>query len=186
MNVEIRPIRGEDAPLITHFHTFLSEQSIRYRYFHHKAVLSTRDLSQLSQINYDRQMAFIAVHRREENESAEASDSGPRGEEMLGVVRVWNDPDNIRTEFSIIIRDDFHGIGLGRRLMRKMIDYSRQVGTLAMVGTVMSDNLPMRQLLASLGFELRLNIEEGVLEATLRLNEPQSDWQRHRLEAALD
>ena len=70
--------------------------------------------------------------------------------------------------------------------MHKMIDYSRQVGTLAMVGTVMSDNLPMRQLLASLGFELRTNIEEGVLEATLRLNDPQSDWQRHRLEAALD
>lgn len=186
MDVEIRPIRGEDAPLITRFHTFLSEQSIRYRYFHHKAVLSTRDLAQLSQINYDRQMAFIAVRRREELADAEASDSGPTGEEMLGVVRVWNDPDNIRTEFSIIIRDDFHGIGLGRCLMRKMIDYSRQVGTLAMVGTVMNDNLPMRQLLASLGFELRLNIEEGVLEATLRLNEPQSDWQRHRLEAALD
>ncbi|OLO05534.1 bifunctional acetate--CoA ligase family protein/GNAT family N-acetyltransferase [Salinicola socius] len=182
MDVEIRPIRGEDAPLITHFHTFLSEQSIRYRYFHHKAVLSTRDLAQLSQINYDRQMAFIAVRHREQ---AIARDQ-TADEEMLGVVRVWNDPDNIRTEFSIIIRDDFHGIGLGRLLMRKMIDYSRQVGTLTMVGTILSDNLPMRRLLAGLGFALRVNVEEGVLEATLRLNEPQSDWQRHRLEAALD
>lgn len=179
MPIEIRPIRGEDAPLITHFHTFLSEQSIRYRYFHHKAVLSTRDLAQLSQINYDRQMAFIAVRRRD------AEDAAAIGEEMLGVVRVWNDPDNIRTEFSIIVRDDLHGIGLGRRLMQKMIDYSRQVGTLVMVGTILTDNLPMRHLLGGLGFELRANIEEGVLEATLGLNDPKSDWQRHRLETAM-
>lgn len=175
MAVEVRPIRGEDAPLITHFHTFLSEQSIRYRYFHHKAVLSTRELAQLSQINYDRQMAFIAVRRTASGD-----------EEMLGVVRVWNDPDNIRTEFSIIVRDDFHGIGLGKLLMQKMIRYSRQVGTLAMVGTILTDNLPMRSLLAGLGFDLRTNVEEGVIEATLRLNSPQSDWQRHRLEAALE
>ncbi|WP_110656072.1 bifunctional acetate--CoA ligase family protein/GNAT family N-acetyltransferase [Salinicola halimionae] len=191
LEVEIRPIRGEDAPLITHFHTFLSEQSIRYRYFHHKAVLSVRDLAQLSQINYDRQMAFIAVRRREEVDhtgtgGTEMADSAPDSEEMLGVVRVWNDPDNIRTEFSIIVRDDLHGVGLGRCLMQKMIDYSRQVGTLAMVGTVLNDNLPMRHLLAGLGFGLRTNVEEGVLEATLRLNDPKSEWQRHRLETALD
>ncbi|WP_342594449.1 bifunctional acetate--CoA ligase family protein/GNAT family N-acetyltransferase [Salinicola lusitanus] len=188
MEIEIRPIRGEDAPLITHFHTFLSEQSIRYRYFHHKAVLSPRELSQLSQINYDRQMAFIAVRRVEQaggQQSGAAGTASP-SEEMLGVVRVWNDSDNIRTEFSIIVRDDLHGSGLGRRLMRKMIDYSRQVGTLVMEGTILSDNLPMRRLLTSLGFELRTNVEEGTVEATLKLNEPQSDWQRHRLDAAMD
>ncbi|GHB09050.1 bifunctional acetate--CoA ligase family protein/GNAT family N-acetyltransferase [Salinicola rhizosphaerae] len=174
LSIEIRPIRGEDAPLITHFHTFLSEQSIRYRYFHHKAVLSPRELAQLSQINYDRQMAFIAVTRRDDRE------------EMLGVVRVWNDADNIRTEFSIIVRDDFHGIGLGRLLMEKIIRYSRQAGTLAMTGTILADNLPMRHLLVGLGFVLKSNIEEGVIEATLELNAPRSDWQRHRLEAAMD
>jgi len=188
MEIEIRPIRGEDAPLITHFHTFLSERSIRYRYFHHKAVLSPRELSQLSQINYDRQMAFIAVRRVEQAPSQQGGGVGTaaRQEEMLGVVRVWNDSDNIRTEFSIIVRDDLHGIGLGRRLMQKMIDYSRQVGTLVMIGTILSDNLPMRRLLTALGFTLRTNVEEGAVEATLKLNEPQSDWQRHRLDAALD
>ncbi|MCE3025696.1 bifunctional acetate--CoA ligase family protein/GNAT family N-acetyltransferase [Salinicola sp. DM10] len=187
--VEVRPIRGEDAPLITQFHTRLSEQSIRYRYFHHKAVLSMRELAQLSQINYDRQMAFIAVRRLPPGEADEGHEMAAekRGrEEMLGVVRVWNDPDNIRTEFSIIVRDDLHGIGLGRLLMEKMIRYSRQVGTLVMVGTVMTDNQPMRRLLKQLGFTLVTNLEEGVIEATLKLNAPQSEWQRHRLEAALD
>ncbi|WP_136067728.1 bifunctional acetate--CoA ligase family protein/GNAT family N-acetyltransferase [Modicisalibacter radicis] len=171
MRVEIRPIRGEDAPLISDFHGQLSEESIRFRYFHNKADLSKRDLSRLAQINYDRQMAFIAEHQRDDGRK-----------EMLGVVRVWNDPDNIRTEFSVIIRDDMHGHGLGRLLMEKMIRYSRGLGTLEMVGKIMVDNGPMRSLMKQLGFTSHYNMEEQVVDAVLRLNEPASDWQRHRLE----
>ncbi len=173
--VEVRPIRAEDAPLITNFHRQLSEESIRFRYFHNKADLTQRDLSMLSHINYDRQMAFIAEHLRDDG-----------GKEMLGVVRVWNDPDNIRTEFSVIIRDDLQGLGIGSLLMTKMIDYCRSIGTLEMIGKVMVDNQPMRALMKHLGFKQRYNMEEQVVDAVLRLNEPQSEWQRHRLESQPD
>ncbi len=173
--VEVRPIRAEDAPLITRFHEQLSEESIRFRYFHNKADLTQRDLSNLSHINYDRQMAFIAEHLRDDG-----------SKEMLGVVRVWNDPDNIRTEFSVIIRDDLQGLGIGSLLMKKMISYCRSVGTLEMIGKIMVDNHPMRALMKHLGFKQRYNMEEQVVDAVLRLNEPESDWQRHRLESLPD
>ncbi|MCH4562825.1 bifunctional acetate--CoA ligase family protein/GNAT family N-acetyltransferase [Halomonas sp. EGI 63088] len=173
--VEVRPIRAEDAPLITSFHTQLSEESIRFRYFHNKSDLTQRDLSILSHINYDRQMAFIAEHLRDDG-----------SKEMLGVVRVWNDPDNIRTEFSIIIRDDLQGLGIGSLLMNKMIAYCRSVGTLEMIGKIMVDNHPMRALMKHLGFRCRYNMEEQVVDAVLRLNEPESEWQRHRLESQPD
>ncbi|MFC2993241.1 MULTISPECIES: bifunctional acetate--CoA ligase family protein/GNAT family N-acetyltransferase [Halomonas] len=173
--VEVRPIRAEDAPLLTNFHRQLSEESIRFRYFHNKADLTQRDLSTLSQINYDRQMAFIAEHLH---------DDGTK--EMLGVARVWNDPDNIRTEFSVIIRDDLTGLGLGSMLMHKLIDYCRSVGTLEMIGKIMIDNHPMRALMKHLGFKQRYNMEEQVVDAVLRLNEPESEWQRHRLESMPD
>lgn len=171
MNVEVRPIRAEDAPLITSFHGQLSEASIRFRYFHNKSDLSQRDLSLLSHINYDRQMAFIAEHQLEDG-----------SKQMLGVVRVWNDPDNIRTEFSIIVRDDMAGQGLGSLLMSKMINYCKSVGTLEMIGKIMVDNYPMRALMKHLGFRCSYNMEEQVVDAVLRLNEPKSEWQRHRLE----
>ncbi len=173
--VEVRPIRAEDAPLITGFHRQLSEESIRFRYFHNKADLTQRDLSMLSQINYDRQMAFIAEHMRDDG-----------SKEMLGVARVWNDPDNIRTEFSVIIRDDLTGLGLGSLLMNKLINYCRSVGTLEMIGKIMVDNHPMRALMKRLGFKQRYNMEEQVIDAVLRLNEPESEWQRHRLESQPD
>lgn len=169
--VEVRPIRAEDAPLLSRFHAQLSEESIRFRYFHNKADLTQRDLSMLSQINYDRQMAFIA-ERLDENGN----------KEMLGVVRVWNDPDNIRTEFSVIIRDNLQGLGIGSLLMKKMIRYCKSVGTLEMIGKVMVDNHPMRGLMKHLGFTQHYNMEEQVVDAILRLNEPETDWQRHRLE----
>lgn len=173
--VEVRPIRAEDAPLITNFHRQLSEESIRFRYFHNKSDLTQRDLSMLSQINYDRQMAFIAEHLREDG-----------SKEMLGVVRVWNDPDNIRTEFSVIIRDDLQGLGIGSLLMNKMIDYCKSVGTLEMIGKIMVDNHPMRALMKHLGFKQRYNMEEQVVDAVMRLNEPESEWQRHRLDSLPD
>lgn len=173
--VEIRPIRAEDAPLITAFHRQLSEESIRFRYFHNKSSLTQRDLSILSHINYDRQMAFIAEHQHDDG-----------SKEMLGVVRVWNDPDNIRTEFSIIIRDDLQGLGIGSLLMKKMIDYCTSIGTLEMIGKIMVDNHPMRALMKHLGFRCRYNMEEQVIDAVLRLNEPDSEWQRHRLESLPD
>ncbi|MBB1489222.1 bifunctional acetate--CoA ligase family protein/GNAT family N-acetyltransferase [Oceanospirillum sediminis] len=170
--VEVRPIRGEDAPALVQFHSQLSEQSIRFRYFHNKSELTKRDLATLTMINYDRQMAFIAE---------EVLDDDSR--EILGVVRIWTDPDNIRTEFSVLIRDDLQGEGLGALLMRKMIKYSKSVGTLEMIGKILVENHPMRGLMRHLGFACHYNTDEQVIDAVMPLNEPQNEWQRHRLES---
>ncbi|WP_114418844.1 acetate--CoA ligase family protein [Marinospirillum perlucidum] len=173
--VEVRPIRGEDSVALLRFHSRLSEESIRFRYFHNKADLTKRDLSLLTQINYDRQMAFIVEQTLEDG-----------SKEILGVSRVWTDADNIRTEFSVIIRDDLQGLGLGSLLMNKLISYSKSVGTLEMIGKIMVENHPMRGLMKHLGFKCTYNLEEQVIDAVLPLNEPHSDWQRHRLQNPVD
>ncbi|PSJ19219.1 hypothetical protein CVH10_23995, partial [Halomonas sp. ND22Bw] len=80
-------------------------------------------------------MAFIAEHPLAEGVN-----------EMLWVVRVWNDADNILTEFSIIVRDDLQGLCIGSLLMDKMIRYCRSVVTLEIIGKIMVDNRPMRAL----------------------------------------
>mgnify|MGYP001948321868 FL=1 len=76
--------------------------------------------------------------------------------------------------------------GIGSLLMNKMINYCKSVGTLEMIGKIMVDNHPMRALMKHLGFKQRYNMEEQVVDAVLRLNEPESDWQRHRLESLPD
>ena len=97
-------------------------------------------------------------------------------------VRAWRDADNIRAEFSVIVRDDLRGEGLGSLLLNKMIRYCRDKGTLEIVGTVLPDNRPMLGLATRLGFAARHNADDDVMEMRLLLNRPKQEWQRLRLE----
>ncbi|WP_296934922.1 GNAT family N-acetyltransferase [uncultured Marinobacter sp.] len=169
--VIIRPVLAEDEPAHRAFHELQSPESIRYRFFQYRKHFSREDVAQMVQIDYDREMVFIANAPREDGE----------GEETLGTVRTWTDADNLQCEFAVMVHDKMKGEGLGVALMQKMIDYCRSRGTMEMVGNVLPDNRPMLQLAEHLGFEIKFNTEEEVMDLRLVLNEPEKDWQRERL-----
>lgn len=169
--VIIRPVLAEDEPAHRVFHELQSPDSIRYRFFQYRKHFSREDVAQMVQIDYDREMVFIANAPREDGE----------GEETLGTVRTWTDADNLQCEFAVMVHDKMKGEGLGVALMQKMIDYCRGRGTMEMVGNVLPDNRPMLQLAEHLGFEIKFNTEEEVMDLRLVLNEPEKDWQRERL-----
>jgi acetyltransferase len=156
--VLFRPIRPEDEAAHYVFLSHMSEQDLVYRFFHYVKHIPRRDMARLTQIDYDREMAFIA------------SAAGENGEaETLGVVRIVAAPDNATAEFAIVIRSDMKGQGLGSRLMRKMIDYSRERGIRIFSGDVMYDNQPMLDLLKGLGFTFGRSEEAGIVRCTLDL-----------------
>lgn len=169
--VIIRPVLAEDEPAHRSFHEYQSPESIRYRFFQYRKHFSREDVAQMVQIDYDREMVFIANAPRLDGE----------GEETLGTVRTWTDADNLRCEFAVMVDDRMKGEGLGVALMQKMIDYCRARGTMEMIGNVLPDNRPMLQLAEHLGFETRYNREEEVMDLRLVLNEPENDWQKERL-----
>ncbi len=169
--VIIRPVLAEDEPAHRAFHELQSPESIRYRFFQYRKHFSREDVAQMVQIDYDREMVFIANAEREDG----------KGEETLGTVRTWTDADNLQCEFAVMVHDKMKGEGLGVALMRKMIDYCRSRGTVEMVGNVLPDNRPMLQLAEHLGFEIKYNPDEEVMDLRLVLNEPEKDWQRERL-----
>ena len=169
--VIIRPVLAQDEPAHRAFHELQSPESIRYRFFQYRKHFSREDVAQMVQIDYDREMVFIANAPREDAE----------GEETLGTVRTWTDADNLQCEFAVMVHDKMKGEGLGIALMQKMIDYCRARGTVEMVGDVLPDNRPMLQLAEHLGFEIKYNLEEEVMDLRLVLNEPEKDWQRERL-----
>lgn len=169
--VIIRPVLAEDEPAHRAFHELQSPESIRYRFFQYRKHFSREDVAQMVQIDYDREMVFIANAPKENGE----------GEETLGTVRTWTDADNLQCEFAVMVHDRMKGEGLGVALMQKMIDYCRARGTMEMVGDVLPDNRPMLQLAEHLGFEIKFNTAEEVMDLRLVLNEPEKDWQRERL-----
>jgi acetyltransferase len=121
-------------------------------------------MARLTQIDYDREMAFIATSLEHEYER-----------ETLGVVRVFTDPDNDKAEFSIVVRSDLKGAGLGYELLRKMIDYCRSRGTKTMIGQVLSENRRMLHFVETLGFKVTGNVEPGIVEVQLQLHSDAKD-----------
>jgi acetyltransferase len=155
--VLIRPIRPEDEPAHREFFVRLHSEDVRYRFFHVVRALPRSELARLTQIDYDREMAFIAT----------APDKSGRPE-TLGVVRVVADPDNRQAEFAIIVLSDLKRKGLGSRLMEKIVQYCRDRGTGEMVMSVMAANRGMLGLAQRFNFE-RVHTEDGVTEMRLRL-----------------
>ena len=152
----LRPIRPEDTPRHRQFLAKITPRDLYTRFFASVRELPETDLAHLTQIDYDREMAFVAV----------AGD--PAGtEEILGVARACADPDNDAAEFAVLVRSDLKGHGLGTLLMRKLIRYCRERGTRELWGSVMSDNTAMLHLCRSLGFGVRgtaQNIETVALD----------------------
>ncbi len=137
----LRPIRPEDEARHRAFLEQLSPEDIRMRVFYTRRNMERSELARLTQIDYAREMAFVATA------------PGPDGQEhTLGVVRAITDPDNIDAEFGIVVRSDLKGGGLGERLMHKMIAYLRAQGTRRLVATVLVENARMLDLARSLGF----------------------------------
>ncbi len=168
----LRAIRGEDEPAHLEFYNRLSPESIRLRYFYSRGVPTHDELANWTQIDYDREMAFIVSAPRLDGQ----------GYETLGVVRAVTDADNVRAEFSVVIRDDLQGEGLGVILMQKIIDYCRSRGTLELSGSTLATNKGMQALARKLGFRISYNAEEEVIEMKMLLNEPTEDWQIYRLQ----
>ena len=154
----LRPIRPEDGAEHLRFFAALDPIDVRFRVFMHMRELQPSQLARLTQIDYDREMAFIAVRKR-----ADGSD------ETLGVVRAIADPDNINAEFAIIVRSDLKGQGLGQLLMKKLIDYFRKRGTVSLVGEALSDNKGMLEMVRNLGFSIHPELGAGTSEMKLKL-----------------
>ena len=158
--VLLRPIRPEDEPAHFEFFKHLSPEDLRYRFFGVVTTLSHAEMAKLTQIDYEREMAFIAT----------APGEGGRPE-TLGVVRASTRPDNATAEFAVIVRSDQKGAGLGRTLMEKIIRYCRGRGTKEITGQALMENGGMQGLAEKLGFSVVRNYDDEVVEMRLPLQE---------------
>ena len=110
-----------------------------------------------TQIDYDRDMAFVAVQ------------IDPEGKpEQLGVSRYVANPDGETVEFALTVADSWQKRGLGRKLMQVLIDCARSKGFSAVVGEVLSDNTKMLNLMTSLGFKILANPEDTSVKRVVK------------------
>ncbi|MHB9020393.1 MAG: bifunctional acetate--CoA ligase family protein/GNAT family N-acetyltransferase [Halothiobacillus sp.] len=144
-SIRVRPIRPEDADIEQRFVRGLSEQTRYLRFMRMLNELTPEMLVRFTQIDYDREMAFIALYTPAEGEEIE-----------VGVTRYSLEPDGETAEFALVVADAWHGNGVGSQLLEILIDYARQRGVRVLFGEVLLQNAPMRQLAQRMGFQEQL------------------------------
>jgi acetyltransferase len=157
----LRPIRPDDGERHLAFLQKLDPEDIRMRVFSSRREIARSELARLTQIDYEREMAFIAT--------VPGADGQP---ETIGTVRAVTDADNERAEFGIIVRSDLKGRGLGALLLKKMIRYCRDRGTAALVGDVLRENAAMLKVARALGFEVESRDDREFVHIRLPLQAP--------------
>ncbi len=137
--VLVRPIRPEDERLYPPFFARMTDEDMRLRFFARVRELGHAFIARLTQIDYARAMAFIAID--------------PASGEMLGAVRLHGNADREHGEYAIAVRSDLKGKGLGWELMRLIIRFARREGYGEIRGEVLRENTTMIEMCLALGFE---------------------------------
>lgn len=142
MDITIRPIRPEDANMEKDFVHRLSERSKYFRFMQSLQELTPEMIVRFTQIDYDREMAFVAVTEDE---------SMPR---ELGVGRYIMNPDGHSVEFALVVSDDCQGLGIGARILTTLMQAAKYKGVTLFEGEVLGVNKPMLSLVKKLGFSI--------------------------------
>jgi acetyltransferase len=162
IDVAIRPIRPEDEPLLITFHETLSERTVYMRYLQ-AMNLSQRTgherLSRISFIDYDREIALVALRVNPDTQA----------QEIMGIGRLTKQYGTPQAEFALTVSDPFQHQGLGKELLQRLLQIGRDEGVHTVYGMVLSENQEGIQLVEKLGFRLKPTDREGILRAEIDL-----------------
>ena len=155
-DLTIRPIRPEDAEIEQAFVRALSTESKYFRFMDVLQELSQSMLVRFTQIDYDREMALIAVLERDEQE------------QELGVCRYVASADGQSCEFALVVADEWQNKGIGNKLMNCLFDAARAKGIKVMEGEVLTTNRSMLELVRRLGFEVTVSAEDATVKRIVK------------------
>ncbi|WP_319411196.1 acetate--CoA ligase family protein [uncultured Cohaesibacter sp.] len=142
----IRPMRPEDEALFPAFFERVTDDDMRLRFFSSARSINHAFIARLTQIDYARSMAFIALDK----------ESG----EMIGSVRLMGDANHEKGEYAVMVRSDLKGLGLGWLLMKLILAYAEKDGFAEVEGEVLRSNQTMRQMCEALGFATQMDPDD--------------------------
>lgn len=153
----LRPIRPEDGPLLESFFDTLSPETIFYRFLSHLKKLPPEWVEHFTHIDYDRNVAMIAV----EQSGAE--------ERILGVCRILRSPGSTRGETAVVVADHWQGRGIGSRLLKESLRIAKELGMRTVWGLFDAENKKALALAGKLGFAPKTHPELGTTELEMSL-----------------
>jgi acetyltransferase len=148
VSITLRPVHYDDEPLLQDLFAHMSREDVRFRFFTAMRELSHALANRLLTMDYDRQLALVALH-----------DGAP-----LGVARyAATGPGKSSAEYAIAVRSDWHGRGVGYLLLTRLIDIAREHAIGELVGQILRENQPMLEMCRSLGFTIAADPADATL-----------------------
>ncbi|HLI30219.1 MAG TPA: bifunctional acetate--CoA ligase family protein/GNAT family N-acetyltransferase, partial [Terriglobia bacterium] len=163
LKLTIRPIRPEDEALMVKFHQTLSESTVYMRYFHMLSLdhrVSHERLTRICFIDYDREMALVAIHQ-----------DIPSGEEsIVGLGRLTKVAGVNEAEAALVVADSFHRRGIGTELLRRLLEVGRDEQLDRIVADILPENHDMQRLCEKLRFQLTRTGDDSLIRASIDLH----------------
>jgi acetate---CoA ligase (ADP-forming) len=152
----VRPIRPDDADLVTAFFERLGPESRYYRFFQVKKTLEPAELEHFTNVDYDDRMALVALHEGE----------------MIAVGRYDREQDDAnRAEVAFAVVDDHQGRGLGTRLLELLTSHARSRGIRGFRAYVLGENRQMMRVFRNSGYEMARTLDSGVFTVDFPVTE---------------
>ncbi len=160
--IVIRPIRPEDESLMVKFHETLSDRSVYFRYFSSLSLSRRVAHERLLRIcfgDYDREMVLVA--ERTDPETGERA--------IIAVGRLNKLHSRNEAEVAVLVSDQYQKLGLGRELLRRIIQVARDEKLNQLSAEMLPENIAMQVIFKSSGFEIRTDKDLTTMQALLNL-----------------
>jgi len=150
--VLIRPARASDVNGVQDIFYKMGEHDVYTRFFTRLTSLSVSRAEHLCNVDYENEMAFVAVHGDEEESS------------IVGSSCYYVNHTTNMAEVAYMMRPEWQGCGLGSALHRRMIEYAKSKGLRGFTADVLVENFRMRRLFETVSENVSVEREGDVFE----------------------
>jgi acyl-CoA hydrolase/RimJ/RimL family protein N-acetyltransferase len=152
-----RPIKPTDEPALAGMLYSLSEESVRTRYLARTVAFPHKDIQQLTNIDYKKDLAIVGVV------------PGVSGEEIVAIAQYFLDPKTQAAEVAFLVQDEWQQKGMGTFLLDYVTKIARQRGVKRFYAKVLPNNKPMLAIFHNSGFKVNTEFDGDVYSITYDL-----------------
>ncbi|MFA4873707.1 MAG: GNAT family N-acetyltransferase [bacterium] len=158
--VFFRPIRITDEKPIRDFFYSVSPETIYHRFFQPVKSLPHSKVMPLVSIDYEKDMAIVAII------------GDVAGEKILAVGRYMRgSKEEKMAEVAFMVRDEWQNRGMGRALLTQLAEIAQMSGVEGFVASVLHDNKQMMAVFHNGGYMLKTSFDEGIYTLSFRFDQ---------------
>jgi acyl-CoA hydrolase len=154
-----RPIKPTDEPALSEMLYSLSEESVRKRYMTRTKTFPHRDIQQLTNIDYNNDLAIVGVV------------PGVSGDEVVAIGQYFVDPKTQAAEVAFLVQDEWQQKGMGTFLLEYITQIAKQRGVKHFYGKVLPSNKMMLTIFNNSGYEVSTEFDGEVYNVSYDLTD---------------